>query len=104
MLWLRSRLAAVASIRPLAWESPYARGVALKRQKTEKKKKHNLKVVNYTLFQNFTEDYSLADSFSNSSEELLQKGKGGAKMYKSFFGKKKKKGRRKNLGSLKLFL
>ena len=27
------RLAAVAPIRPLAWESPYAAGAALKRQK-----------------------------------------------------------------------
>ena len=33
------RSAAVAPIRPLAWESPYAGGVALKRQKTTKPKK-----------------------------------------------------------------
>ena len=32
-LWLRCRPAAVALIRPLAWELPYAAGVALKRQK-----------------------------------------------------------------------
>ena len=30
------RLAAVALIRPLAWEPPYAEGVALKRQKDQK--------------------------------------------------------------------
>ena len=30
LLWLWCRLAAVASIRPLAWEPPYAAGVALK--------------------------------------------------------------------------
>ena len=30
LLWLWCRLAAVASIRPLAWEPPYAVGVALK--------------------------------------------------------------------------
>ena len=29
LLWLWSRLAAVALIRPLAWEPPYAVGVAL---------------------------------------------------------------------------
>ena len=38
-LWLWHRLGAVAPIRSLAWEPPYAAGVALKRKK-EKKKKH----------------------------------------------------------------
>ena len=38
-LWLWCRLAAVAPIRPLAWEPPYAAGAALKRQKKKKKKK-----------------------------------------------------------------
>ena len=38
-LWLWRRLAAIAQIRPLAWEPPYALGVAVKRQKTKKKKK-----------------------------------------------------------------
>ena len=33
LLWLWRRLAAVALIRPLAWEPPYAVGLALKRQK-----------------------------------------------------------------------
>ena len=37
MLWLWRRLAAVALVRPLAWEPPYATGVALKRQKEKKK-------------------------------------------------------------------
>ena len=32
LLWLWYRLAAIASIRPLAQELPYATGVALKRQ------------------------------------------------------------------------
>ena len=36
LLWLWSRPAATTLIRPLAWESPYATGGALKRQKTEK--------------------------------------------------------------------
>ena len=39
MLWLWRRLAAIAPIRSLAWEPPYATGVALIRQKTKKKKK-----------------------------------------------------------------
>ena len=41
LLWLWCRLVAVALIRPLAWEPPYATGAALekaKRQKKEKKK------------------------------------------------------------------
>ena len=37
LLWLWCRPAATARIRPLAWESPYAVGMALKRQKTKKK-------------------------------------------------------------------
>ena len=39
LLWLWHRLAAVAPIRPLAWEPPYALDAALKGQKTKKKKK-----------------------------------------------------------------
>ena len=38
-LWLWCRLAAVAPIRPLARESPYAAGAALKRKKEKKKKR-----------------------------------------------------------------
>ena len=33
LLWLWHRLAAAAPTRPLAWELPYAAGVALKREK-----------------------------------------------------------------------
>ena len=33
LLWLWSRLAATAPVQPLAWDPPYAVGVALKRQK-----------------------------------------------------------------------
>ena len=36
LLWLWRKLAAVAPIRPLAREPPYAVGVALKRQKKKK--------------------------------------------------------------------
>ena len=36
LLWLWCRLVATAPMRPLAWENPYAVGVALKRQKTKK--------------------------------------------------------------------
>ena len=38
LLWLCCRLAAIVLIRPLAWEPPYATGVALK-SKTKKKER-----------------------------------------------------------------
>ena len=37
LLWLWHRLAALAPIRPLAWEPPYAMSSALKRQKNQNK-------------------------------------------------------------------
>ena len=37
LLWLWHGPAAVAPIRPLAWEPPYAAGAALKRGKKERK-------------------------------------------------------------------
>ena len=40
LLWLWCRSAATALIQPLAWESPYAMGAALKRQKRQKKTFH----------------------------------------------------------------
>ena len=38
LLWLWCRLAAAALIQPLAWELPYVAGMALKKQKNNKKK------------------------------------------------------------------
>ena len=38
LLWLWCRFAAVALIRPLAWEPPYAVGAGLKKTKRKKKK------------------------------------------------------------------
>ena len=40
LLWLWRRPVATAPIRPLAWELPYAPGVALKKKKTEKQFYH----------------------------------------------------------------
>ena len=37
LVWLWCRLAAVPSIRPLAWELPYAVGVALKKEREREK-------------------------------------------------------------------
>ena len=36
LLWLWCRPAAMAPIQPLAWEPPYTKGAALKRQKKKK--------------------------------------------------------------------
>ena len=41
--WLWCRLAAIALIRPLAWELPYATGEALKSKKPKKTKNKNKK-------------------------------------------------------------
>ena len=41
LLWLWLRLVATAPIQPLAWEPPYAAGVAQRNSKKTKKKKNN---------------------------------------------------------------
>jgi len=47
LVWLWHRPVATALIRPLAWEPPYAAGVALKRQKDKKKKKNDHFIIPY---------------------------------------------------------
>ena len=49
MLWQWCKPAALGPIRPLAWEPPYAMGVTLKRQKTNKQKARriSLKVLDF---------------------------------------------------------
>ena len=44
-LWLWHRLAAVALIGPLAWEPPYAVGVAIKKAKQTNQKKINFNSI-----------------------------------------------------------
>ena len=39
LLWLQHRLAAIATIPPLAWEPPYAMDAALKNKQTKKDQK-----------------------------------------------------------------
>ena len=46
LLWLWWRLAAIAPIRPLAWEPPYAAGAAL--GKTKKIKNKNIGQINWS--------------------------------------------------------
>ena len=45
LLWLWRRLAATALIRALAWEPPYAAGVALNSKKKKKKKKKKKRIL-----------------------------------------------------------
>ena len=47
LLWFWHRLAATAPIRPLAWEPPYATGVALKK---DKKKKLYFSILEFPFF------------------------------------------------------
>ena len=44
LLWLWHRPVAIAPIRPLAWEPPYAAGAALEKAKKKTKKKKDLGV------------------------------------------------------------
>ena len=46
LLWPWRRPVTLAQIVPLAWEPPYALGVALERQKKKKKKKESSIIVN----------------------------------------------------------
>ena len=49
LLWLWRRLAAISPIGPLAWESPYAAGAALKKKK-KAKNNNNKEERTITLF------------------------------------------------------
>ena len=56
LLWLWRRLAAIAPIRSLAWEPPYAAGVAQEMAKRQKRKKFNAKtkeLIAYIFFKEF---------------------------------------------------
>ena len=47
LLWLWCRLVATALIRTLAWEPPYAMGVALKKKKEKLLKLNNKKTIQF---------------------------------------------------------
>ena len=53
LLWLWCRPAAITLIRPLAWEPPYAAGVALKEAKGQNKKKKKRMKANLGIYLHF---------------------------------------------------
>ena len=61
--WLWCRPAAAAPIGPLAWEPPYAAGVALKGQKTKKKKKL-IRLIRAESSLNYIQETSIYPAFS----------------------------------------
>ena len=73
LLWLWCRLAAVALIRPLAWEPPYAVGMALKRQEKKKKRNH-LGAVREVVFWCFR-PLNIQKNETKLPESLLEKNK-----------------------------
>ena len=65
MLWLWHRLAAAALIRPLAWETPYAAGVAVTRTKRQKKKRERNALSNvFNELSNAKDNFHFTISFS----------------------------------------
>ena len=50
LLWLWRRLAATAPIQPLAWELPYAMGVAIKKIKNSNRRELEDTVVSHWAF------------------------------------------------------
>ena len=58
LLWLWRRLAAVALIRPLAWEPPYAAGLALKKTKDKREKKEEEAAVILLTYSNSQQVHS----------------------------------------------
>ena len=73
LLWLWHRPAATALIGPLAWEPPYAAGVALKSKKKKKKKKSSLYNLDATPFFRcvFCEHFLPVCGFSSHSLDIV---------------------------------
>ena len=74
MLWLCCRLEAVAPLRPLAWEPPYAMDVVLKSKKKKKKKKKKICIQDTNDLASGLESfavYTLSLSFAHSTPATL---------------------------------
>ena len=81
LLWLWCRPAAVALTRPLAWEPPYAWGVALKRQKTKKianvwnGQTYRSVLIQWILLRNIKEALIHCTIWMNHKENILKEDK-----------------------------
>ena len=64
MLWLWPRPAAIALLRPLAWEHPYATGVALRRQTNKQTKLDHIKLLEENIGQTLS-DINNSNIFSD---------------------------------------
>ena len=71
LLWLWCRPAAIAQIRPLAWEPPYATGAAVKRQRKKGKKGERDECCRYSWTNRFQELEVAKCHPTPSSERLL---------------------------------
>ena len=71
MLWLWRRPEAVAPIRPLAWETPYATGVALKRKK-QNKTTHK-KMLNIVSHQGNANQTTMSYHFMPTKRAIIKK-------------------------------
>ena len=81
LLWLWCRPAATASIGPLAWEPPYASGVALEKgKKTKQKKKKKRERENGKYLENTYTDQS--DPGDREKLKTREKRKEGVKFLK----------------------
>ena len=69
-LWLWRRLAATASIGPLAWELPHAAGAAQEMAKKQKNKKTNKQKKNNKKKKKFIQDTEEQDTLPNSFYEV----------------------------------
>ena len=72
LLWLWCRLTAVAPIRPLGWEPPYAQGVAQKK-KQKKKKESQSQQINGILSLSETGAVKLCENFNMNCDIYIAK-------------------------------
>ena len=71
-MWLWCRLAGAPPIGPLAWEPPYAMGVALKREREQKEAQTEYLSTVYMMHQKKKKDYRAFEILLRKSLEEMQ--------------------------------